>query len=301
MNIKTLPIIPLLSFIISIFCYSCFAGTLSENSKSIKIDSKLKELESRYSRYLGVYAIDTNTGKTIGHRSLERFPFQSTVKFFAAAALLNKTKSTPISNKKIQLTKKDIIQWSPISSLYLTKPVKLATLAEAAVSYSDNTAFNVLVRELGGIKKINQFLNRTGNNSFNLKHDEVNLNSDPNNIADSSTPKDIAMSIQKILLGNILPKLSRSNLITWLRNNTTGYKRIRAGVPLGWAVADKTGTGSYGVANDIGIVWTPPCKPIILSIFTRGEKLTDKPIDKLIAEATSTVLTAFAKSDTCLT
>jgi beta-lactamase class A len=38
-------------------------------------------------------------------------------------------------------------------------------------------------------------------------------------------------------------------------------------------VGDKTGTGSYGTANDIAVLWPPQRKPIVLTIFTtRREK-----------------------------
>ena len=51
-------------------------------------------------------------------------------------------------------------------------------------------------------------------------------------------------SLEKILFTQFLSNEDKDLLITWMRNNTTGYQRIRAGVPLGWAVADKTGSGS---------------------------------------------------------
>lgn len=43
---------------------------------------------------------------------------------------------------------------------------------------------------------------------------------------------------------NILQKSKRKQLVKWIQNSTTGYKRIRAGVPIGWTIADKTGSGS---------------------------------------------------------
>ena len=57
-----------------------------------------------------------------------------------------------------------------------------------------------------------------------------------------------------------------------MRNNTTCYKRIRACVGIGWVVADKTGSESYGVAKDIDILWSPASKPIVLAIYTVQNK-----------------------------
>ena len=109
----------------------------------------------------------------------------------------------------------------------------------------------------------------------------------------------MAISLQSILFGDALSKQNKSLLIDWMIKNTTGYNRIRAGVPLGWSVADKTGSGSYGIANDIGITWSPSCKPVILSIYTIGQKSTDKPKDVVIKEVTQVVLDTFSRYDAC--
>ncbi len=58
-----------------------------------------------------------------------------------------------------------------------------------------------------------------------------------------------------------------------MRGNTTGATRIRAGVPADWQVADKTGSGDYGTANDVGVAWPPGKPPIVLAIyFTQRDK-----------------------------
>jgi beta-lactamase class A len=71
-----------------------------------------------------------------------------------------------------------------------------------------------------------------------------------------------------MLLGDALEAPQREQLVTWLKGNTTGNTRIRAGTPQGWVVGDKTGTcGSYGTTNDIGILWPPKGEPIIVAIY----------------------------------
>ena len=44
--------------------------------------------------------------------------------------------------------------------------------------------------------------------------------------------------------------------------------RFRAGLPEDWVIADKTGTGDYGAANDVGIVWTSRGTPISVAVLT---------------------------------
>lgn len=261
------------------------------------IDTKLQAIEREHHLKIGVYALDTNNGRVIAYRANDRFPFQSTCKFIGVSALL--ASHQPLLQKKVLINPQELLLWHPISGQYVNQKVALQTLAEGAISYSDNTAINMIIRELGGLSAINQFARSIGNTSFIMNHYEIDLNSNPNNPADTSTPKDMALGIQKIMLGTVLNNTNKALLLEWMRNNATGYKRIRAGVPLGFAVADKTGSGRYGVANDIGIVWSPACKPIILSIFTVSNQFDAKPNDEAIAKITKAAFKAFAPYHSC--
>lgn len=284
------------TIIVLLTAYSVYATSLPNDLKSI-IDKKLKAIEREHHLKIGIYALDTNNGHFISYHANDRFPFQSTCKFMGVSALLASDKS--LLEKKVSIKPKDLLFWHPISGQYLNQKVALKTLAEGAISYSDNSAINIIIRELGGLGAINQFAQRIGNSSFNLAHYEINLNSNPNIKEDTSTPKDMALSLKKILLEDTLTTSNKTLLLAWMRNNTTGYHRIRAGVPLGWSVADKTGSGSYGVANDIGIVWSPACKPVVLSIFTFSSQFKAKPSDEAIAQITKAVFDEFSPHHDC--
>jgi beta-lactamase class A len=261
--------------------------------------SDLLKLEKKYQSKLGVYAIDTANGNVVAYKEQQAFPFESTFKFMTVAALLYKMEHTKQKTNFVSMRLKDLVPWSPVSALYIGKKVSLDTLAMAALTYSDNGAINAILNQMGGVKPINQFARGIGNNSFNLEHYEIKLNSNPTKKQDSSTPKDMALSIQKVLLGNVLSKNNQGKIINWMKSSTTGYKRIRAGIPLGWSVADKTGSGSFGVANDIGIAWMPACRPIVLSIYSNSANANTKPNDALVAEATQVIMKHFKQSNSC--
>ena len=57
--------------------------------------------------------------------------------------------------KKYILTKNDIVAYSPILEKYVGKDITLKALIEASMTYSDNTANNKIIKEIGGIKKLN--------------------------------------------------------------------------------------------------------------------------------------------------
>ena len=62
-------------------------------------------------------------------------------------------------------------------------------------------------------------------------------------------------------------------MIAWLKANKTGNERMRARLPPGWTVGDKTGLGEHGTMNDVGLIWPPDDVPIILAIYlTNSDK-----------------------------
>lgn len=286
----------LLITFISLISTSALAET-----QSTAVSNQLGNLEKKFDGKIGVYAIDTNDNQIIAHRAQERFPFQSTSKLIGVAALLKQSeKNKDLLQEVIHYQKSDLGFWDPITGKHLAQGMTLEALSEAAITYSDNSAINLIIKKLGGLAVVTDFAHSIGNQTFNMVHYEPNLNSDPNNPEDTSTPEDMALSLQKITSGNLLAPSQRAQLIGWMRNNTTSYHRMRAGVPLGWDVADKTGSGSYGIANDIGIVWSPECKPIVLSIYTFRNQKNEKSDDDVIAKTTAIILNGFAKKDPCL-
>lgn len=260
----------------------------------------LVDLERTFDGKLGLYAINSNTGEIISYRADERFPLQSTIKFMGAAALLQRSSTDPnLLPELIHYSSSDLITWSPVTRRNLTTGMTLEALAEAAITYSDNTAINLIMNKLGGPAAVAQFAHAIGNQSFNAEHYEAQLNSDPESTVDTATPKDMALSVQKLTLGDRLARPQQEQLIGWMRNNTAGYKRIRAGTPGGWVVADKTGSGDFGVANDIGIMWSPYCKPIVLAIYTVQSQRDEQRREDIVSSATGIALDQFAQHDHC--
>jgi beta-lactamase class A len=88
-----------------------------------------------------------------------------------------------------------------------------------------------------------------------------------------------------LTLGDALPSAQRAQFVAWLRGNKVGDKRIRAGVPAGSQVGDKTGTGDYGTTNDAGVIWLPSRTPIVLAVYYTQTRADAKPKDDVIAAA----------------
>lgn len=102
----------------------------------------------------------------------------------------------------------------------------------------------------------------------------------------------MAATLQKLVLGNTLATPQRDQLQAWLRGNTTGATRIRAGVPAGWVVGDKTSGGDYGANNDVAVLWPPSKPPIVLALYMTQREKDAKPKNEVLEEATRVVVGA---------
>jgi beta-lactamase class A len=251
---------------------------------------------------IGVFARNTQNNQHIEYRADEHFPMQSTFKVMAVSALLKKSMSNnQLLDQQVKVAKKDLVFWSPISEKHRSDPMTYSQLCSAALMYSDNTATNLIVNQLGGPKALNAFARLIGDTAFDISHWEPNLNSNPNRLQDSSTPKAMAESLEKLMLKSALAPAQKEQLLTWMKANTTGDARIRAGVPKGWVVADKTGSSAqYAIANDVGVIWPGKCAPIVMAIYSVHHKKKAAIADELIATITRTVIKEFEKTDHCL-
>lgn len=249
-----------------------------------------RDLESRYDARLGVYAVDTGTGRTVAYRQDERFAFASTYKALAAAALLDRT--TPAGlDRVVRYTAADLVSYSPVTEKHVDTGMTLREIADAAVRASDNTAGNLLFRELGGPDGLECDLRAIGDRVTDPERIETELNSAvPGEVRDTSTPRALARDLRAYALGAALPAEDRTQLIDWMSGNATGDALIRAGVPAGWTVADKSGAGSYGTRNDIAVLFPPSGAPIVLAVLS-GKGTADAAYDNaLIADAATAVI-----------
>lgn len=249
-------------------------------------------LEAKYDARLGVYALDTGTGRSVEHRADERFGYASTFKALAAAAVLAATATAEL-DQVVPYTKADLVPHSPITERHAGEGMTLRELADAAVRYSDNTAANLLLARLGGPAGFERALRDVGDQVTDPERTEPHLNeAAPGDRRDTSTPRALATSLRAYVLGDALSAEDRALLIEWLKGNTTGDRLIRAGVPDGWQVGDKTGSGGYGTRNDIAVLWPPDGAPMVLAVLSSRDKKNARHRDELIAEAATAIVRA---------
>lgn len=289
--------------LLGIYCSSTSAMAIAQQNQPISAQQKLEKLENQFGGKIGLYALDTANNKKIEFHAHERFPMYCTAKMMGVSAILKKSMSDKqLLQQNITYNKKDLIEWSPITKKHVNNGMSVFQLCKATITVSDNTAMNLLLKIIGGPNALNSYARSIGNNKFNLKSWWPNdARWQWNEVRDTATPAAMGQSVQKIVLGNVLASPQRNMLVTWLKDDKYANERIRAGVPKNWIVADKTGTGFYdGGMGDVGVVWPPKCKPVVLAIyFVKNQKNAPKQ-QEIFALATQIVMNQFAKTDACV-
>ena len=249
----------------------------------------LKDLEAKSGARIGVAAVDYNSGKLVCWREGERFIMCSTFKLSLAAATLSRADSGQENlDKVIRYGKSDLLDVSPVTSRHVDSGMRVVDLCEAAIRYSDNTAANLLLTEVGGPDGVTQWWREIGDKVTRLDRREPALNV-PDGDKDTTTPAAMLGNLKSMLLGDGVSPESRTRLVAWLAGNTTGDAMLRAGMPSGWTIGDKTGRwtssdATKDAANDIAIVTPPGRKPILIAAYTTGGHGDDAARQAVVAE-----------------
>ncbi|WP_280275335.1 class A beta-lactamase [Nocardia wallacei] len=270
------------------------AGSPGTAKSSAPADAAFATLEDRHTARLGVYAVDVASGREVGYRRDERFGMASTFKGLACGALLREHPlGSGYFDQVVHYSADEIVEYSPVTEIRVDTGMTVSELCHAAITVSDNTAGNQILKLLGGPPALTAFLRSIGDPITRSDRWEPELNDvSPGDERDTTTPAALAADYRNLVLGNTLPEPERARLKEWLLANTTGDTRIRAGVPTGWTVADKTGGGSNGGANDVAITWTSQGDPLVIALLSHQRAPEAKADNALLAEATREVVSA---------
>ena len=249
---------------------------------------RIEDLERQSGVTIAVSAVNLRTTRRIQHRSTQSLPMCSLFKVIAVAALVSQRGyDEQYWQAPIPFTASDIVVNSPVASKSTTLTMTPGEMADAALRFSDNTAGNLLLREIGGPAKISQLVAPFGATATRLDRIEPELNEGlPDDLRDTTTTNDIVAILRALLIDGEAGQLTRSKLQDWMLRNATSSTRARAGLTGPYELADKTGAGSYGIVNDAGILWQGNNAPISLCILTRTDDPNAKGNNEVIADTT---------------
>jgi len=254
------------------------------------------QLEHSIGGRLGVAALDVTSGARLGHRAGERFPMCSSFKLLAASAMLRRVdEGREHLDRFIPYGPADLLDYAPMTKAHVKDGgLPLGDLCQAAVELSDNTAANLILRQLGGPAAVTAFARGLGDPVTRLDRTEPTLNTAiPGDPRDTTSPAAIMADLRALSLGDALKPASRARLNGWLTDCKTGLTRLRAGFPAGWRVGDKTGTGVNGTANDVAIAWAPGGPILIACYLTEAARASDAARDAVHAQVARIVVDRF--------
>lgn len=239
---------------------------------------KLADIAESISGDAGVAIHLIERGDTLSYHGSHPFPMQSVYKFPLALQVFN-----DVDNGKLVL---DHHVQVPLDDYYPThSPLikdypdghanpTIRELLAYMIEWSDNVACDVLFREVGGPKRVDQFLNANGIRNMAVRNTEREMHAnDQLQYQNWSTPQAMAELLVRFYTSKLLTDSSKAELYKMMTRTKTGPKRIRSQLPAGTIVANRTGTGArtkerrISAVNDIGIIELPNGEHMVIVVF----------------------------------
>ncbi|WP_241736132.1 class A beta-lactamase [Caulobacter sp. RHG1] len=262
----------------------------------------MAKVEKRSGGRIGVAVLDLQTGQRFAWRGDQRFRMCSTFKMPLSAAILRRVdQGRERLDRVIPYGPEVLMGNSNATKQNLGKGMTVGALCEATTIWSDNAAANLLLDALApkkGPEAMTRFLRAIGDQTTRVDRYEPEMNTGPeSDLRDTTTPTAIVATWKALLVDDALSPASRQQLTAWVLDNRTGDKRLKAGLPRGWKVGDKTGNNGESITNDIAIAWPPGRKPVLIAAFhDRGSSDDDKRSAVLAEVARTLVAGGFGKA-----
>lgn len=287
---------------------SSLAGCSEKVQKVIGFGTRMVEIIKHHGGKVGVSCRIGSAGGDNGLniQSDDRFAMCSTFKWVLAANILQLADGGALKlDQAVKYGQGDLLDYAPVTKANVGKGrMTVAELCSAAVSKSDNTAANLLLPLAGGPAGLTAFVRNLGDAVTRFDRTEPSLNTNTaDDERDTTTPSAMTGLLQRVFTTSVLKTDSLATLKDWMVATETGAQRIRAGVPAGYVVGDKTGTGENGACNDVAVIWPPdrdgkPQDPIFLAIYTSGGTLDAAGREQTIADTTKLVFDTLAFVET---
>ena len=277
----------------------------------------------------GIAVIDLPSGASWGVGADQPLPMMSDFKAHVAAAVLARIDAKSLSiDDQVTLSRADLVPGSAVPSLgqnfhgaHMT--VSVATLLMSAVSQSDNTAVDALIKLLGGPAAVTDYLRAHGISGTTVTVDERGMSRVSSHLngalappagetaaqqarreqdgfdAFVAAPPNVttanasALFLRKLWAGQLLSPASSQYLLHLMFSQTVP-SRLRGGLPPGVRLADKTGTavsiGDHTAGyNDMGIMVWPDGHVVIVVGLLSDVSAPQKERDALLATLARTV------------
>ena len=282
------------------------------SAEQIRLRATVNWLGAGFAGRVGVAVRDLQDGWTTGFNERAQMPQQSVSKLWVALAVLDRADRGELDlSFKVIVGRDDLTVFhQPIRKLVLRHGSFTTTyddLLRRALAESDNTANDVLLRQAGGPDAIRELLASKELGGIRFGPGERELQSaiagfewlpefsygktffyvrddvpdavrrkafegylaDP---ADGASALAVVNALARLHAGELLSELSTRKLLDILGQTKSGPRRLKGGLPPGWSILHKTGTGQvlgpvHSAYNDVGILTAPSGRSYAVAVL----------------------------------
>lgn len=300
----------------------------------LSLRERVSTLGRAFNGTAGISVVSIGENWQADYNAAQLFPQQSCSKLWVAVTAMDAVDKGRISlNDRVTLGRDDLTLFhQPISARVLGKgghTTTLGALLFTAITESDNTANDKLMRSVGGPQAVRDMISAKGLGSIRFYDGERALQSKiagliwsqsysigdafykargalPASVRrasferyiadpyDGAAPHSVALSLARLKRGELLTPASTQRLLSTMGSTKTGALRVRAALKPGWKWSHKTGTGQnfqgrVGGINDIGILTAPDGTSYAMAIMTVPSKSDGASQDLMQAVARAVI------------
>jgi len=287
--------------------------TKSESHVAKTSDAQNRELENQIEQSasaakgrVGVTALVLETGETVSLNPHDHFPMQSVYKLPISMAVMKQVDTGKLKlDQKVRVTKDDFVSRGQHSPIRDQNPngveLSINELLRFAISESDGTASDVLMKLAGGTEAVQAYLTELKITEMLVLNTEKELGQDETpQYRNWASPEAAVALLRALHERRGLSKTSQALLLKLLTESTPGAKRLKGLLPAGTLVAHKTGTsgtenGITAATNDIGIITLPNGHHLAIAVFVSDSAADEATREGVIAKVARAVWDKWSK------
>lgn len=226
----------------------------------------------------------------------EPFPMQSVYKLSISMAMIHAIEQGRFTlTQNLRFLPSDLIapdQYSPLRDAHphANADVPVQDLIHGALVDSDGVASDILMRSLGGPAAVNAYIHSLGIAGIEIRDTEQTLGRQVA-LENRNTAEPRAMVALLRLLADHSPLSPEHTqlMISWMSSTHTGDRRLKALLPPGTVVADKTGTSGTArkftnATNDVGLITLPDGRRLAVAVLVADSAAPANVREQVIAQ-----------------
>ena len=280
--------------------------TKTDDQQNKELQTQLAEIASAAKGKVGVAAVILETGESVSLNSFDHYPPQSVYKLPISMAVMKQVDAGKLKlDQRVRVTKEDFVTRNQHSPIRDRNPngaeLTLGELVRFAISESDGTASDVLMKLAGGAVAIQAYLTELKITDMIVLNTEKELGQDwDKQYRNWVTPEAAVALLRALQEHQGLSQTSQNLLLKFMAESTPGAKRLKGLLPAGTVVAHKTGTsgtrnGITAATNDIGIITLPNGKHLAIAVFVSDSPADEATREGVIAKVARAVWDGWAK------